>query len=78
MQSARGYPEAIPFAETVCARLANVAISQTRLLEAGSRSWPLAELVRTLIEAHGEGATRIRYPATPRRRLMAMRRWSFR
>jgi PAS domain S-box-containing protein len=61
MQSARSYPEAIPFAETVCARLANVAISQTRLLEAGSRSWPLAELVRTLIEAHGEGATRIRY-----------------
>ena len=61
MQSARSYPEAIPFAETVCGHLANVAISQARLLEAGSRSWPLAELVRTLIEAHGDGATRIRY-----------------
>jgi PAS domain S-box-containing protein len=61
MQSARSSPEALPFAEVVCARLADVALSQTRLLEAGSRSWALADLVRTLIEAHGEGATRIRY-----------------
>jgi len=59
MQSARTSPEAVPFAEVVCARLADVALSQTRLLEAGSQSWALAELIRTLIEAHG--ATRIRY-----------------
>lgn len=61
MQSARTAPEALPFAEVVCARLADVALSQTRLLEAAHKSWSLAELVRTLIEAHGEGATRIRY-----------------
>lgn len=61
MQSARGNAEALPFAEMVCGRLADVAISQTQLLEAGDKSWSLAELVRTLITAHGEGATRIRY-----------------
>ena len=57
MQSARGNAEALPFAEMVCGRLADVAISQTQLLEAGDKSWSLAELVRTLITAHGEGAT---------------------
>ena len=61
MQSARGDAEALPFAEMVCGRLANVAISQTQLLEAGDKSWALADLIRTLIAAHGEGATRILY-----------------
>jgi PAS domain S-box-containing protein len=61
MQSARGHPEFLPFAEIVCARLADVALSQTQLLDAGSKPWTVADLIRTLIEAHGEGATRIRY-----------------
>jgi PAS domain S-box-containing protein len=61
MQSARTMPDSVPFAEIVCARLADVALSQTRLLEAGQRHWTMAELIRTLIEAHGDGAARIRY-----------------
>lgn len=61
MQSARGYPEAQVFAEKVCDRLADVALSQTSLVDAGGQSWSLAELVRRLIEAHGEGAGKIRY-----------------
>lgn len=61
MQSARGTPEVQPFADVVCARLADVALSQTQLLEAGEKSWELAELIRTLVTAHGEGATRIRF-----------------
>ena len=61
MQSARGNPEFLSFAEVVCARLADVALSQTQLLDAGGRSWPLADLIRTLVEAHGDGATRLRY-----------------
>ena len=35
--------------------------NRTQLLDAGSRSWPLADLIRTLVEAHGDGATRLRY-----------------
>lgn len=61
MQSARGNSEFMPFAEIVCARLADVALSQTQLLDAGNKRWTIADLIRTLIEAHGEGATRIRY-----------------
>ncbi|MES2136955.1 MAG: PAS domain-containing protein [Pseudomonadota bacterium] len=61
MQSARNDPAAQTFAEAVCARLADVALSQTRLLEAGEKAWPLSELIRTLVEAHGEGAMGIRY-----------------
>lgn len=61
MQSARNDPAAQAFAEAVCARLADVALSQTRLLEAGEKTWPLAELIRTLVAAHGEGAMKIRY-----------------
>lgn len=61
MQSARGNAASRDFAETVCARLADVALSQTRLLEAGRKSWALADLVHTLVEAHGDGASGIRY-----------------
>ena len=61
MQSARGHPEFMSFAELVSARLADVALSQTQLLDAANKSWTVADLIRTLIEAHGEGATRIRY-----------------
>ena len=61
MQSARGDAERVRFAELVCARLADVALSQTRLLDAGQKSWALADLVRVLIDAHGEGAAGIRY-----------------
>jgi len=61
MQSARGHPEVLGFAELVCARLADVALSQTQLLDAQNKTWRLADLIRTLIEAHGEGATRLRY-----------------
>lgn len=61
MQSARGNPEVQKFADSVCARLADVALSQTQLLDAANKCWALADLVRTLIEAHGDGATRIRY-----------------
>ena len=61
MQSARGHPEFMHFAELVSARLADVALSQTQLLDAANKSWTVADLIRTLIDAHGEGATRIRY-----------------
>jgi len=61
MQSARHDPGAQAFAESVCARLADVALSQTRLLEAGEKTWPLAQLIRTLVAAHGEDAMGIRY-----------------
>ena len=61
MQSARGHPESARFAELVSERLADVALSQTQLLDAGTKNWALADLIRSLIEAHGEGATRIRY-----------------
>lgn len=61
MQSARTDPALQSFAEAVCGRLADVALSQTRLLEAGEKSWKLSELVHTLVEAHGEGPTSIRY-----------------
>lgn len=60
MQSARGTPETQPFAESVCARLADVALSQEQLLEAGKKNWVLADLVRTLAKAHGDGAAAIR------------------
>lgn len=55
-QSARGNETQREFADTVTARLADVALSQTRLLEAGEKSWTLSDLVRTLVKAHGEGA----------------------
>ena len=61
MQSAAGNPQTQPFAELVCGRLADVALSQTRLLEAGEKTWVLTDLIRTLVEAHGQGATAIRY-----------------
>ena len=60
-QSARHDETAQPFAERVCGRLADVAVSQSRLLEAGDRCWTIADLVRTLIEAHGEGPGSIRF-----------------
>lgn len=60
MQSASA-PDNKAFAETVCSRLADVALSQTRLLEAGHKRWALSELVHTLVSAHGAGATGIRY-----------------
>jgi PAS domain S-box-containing protein len=61
MQSARGNPTAQPFAEKVASRLADVALSQTRLLEAGEKKWALSELIQTLVAAHGDGALGIRY-----------------
>lgn len=61
MQSARGDTLAQPFAEKVASRLADVAISQTRLLEAGQKNWALSELIGTLVAAHGDGALGIRY-----------------
>ena len=64
MQSAAADRSAQPFADLVAARLADVALSQTRLLEAGNKSWALSELVGTLLEAHGQGATAIRFAGT--------------
>ena len=61
MQSARAQQENHEFAESVCARLADVALSQTRLLEAGQKTWALADLIGTLVAAHGDGAAGIRY-----------------
>lgn len=62
MQSARGDDPAVQsFADVVCGRLADVALSQARLLDAGERTWTVAELIRTLVEAHGEGASAIRF-----------------
>jgi PAS domain S-box-containing protein len=60
-QSARGNFHQKAFAETVTARLADVALSQVRLLEAGQKSWTVAELIRTLVEAHGDGAGGIKF-----------------
>lgn len=64
MQSAAADRSAQQFADMVAARLADVALSQTRLLEAGNKVWALSELVQTLLQAHGEGATGIRYAGT--------------
>lgn len=64
MQSAAAEQSAQGFADLVCGRLADVALSQTRLLEAGKKSWTVSELVHTLVEAHGEGASAIRYAGT--------------
>lgn len=62
MQSARdSAADSQAFAELVCARLADVALSQTRLLDAGAQSWLVADLVRTLVAAHGQGALQIRF-----------------
>jgi PAS domain S-box-containing protein len=61
MQSARGNDLAQPFAEKVASRLADVALSQSRLLEAGEKAWAVAELVGTLVAAHGGGALGIRF-----------------
>lgn len=60
-QSARGDEEQRAFAETVTARLADVALSQARLLDAGQKRWSVAELIRTLVEAYGDGAEQIRF-----------------
>lgn len=60
MQSSRA-DHTREFAESVCSRLANVALSQTRLLEAGHKSWTLSDLVQTLVAAHGDGAHAIRF-----------------
>ena len=59
MQSAQGDGTNKAFAESVCGRLADVALSQTRLLDAGQKSWMLGDLVNTLVAAHGESAMRI-------------------
>jgi PAS domain S-box-containing protein len=61
MQSARKDAKAMAFAETVCSRLADVALSQTQLLDAGDKSWTIIDLISTLVTAHGEGAAGIRY-----------------
>ena len=61
MQSARGDMLAQRFAEKVASRLADVALSQTRLLDAGEKHWAMPELIGTLVAAHGEGALGIRY-----------------
>lgn len=61
IQSARGQQAHQTFAESVSARLADVALSQTRLLEAGEKSWALTDLIGTLVAAHGEGADAVRY-----------------
>jgi len=60
-QSARGDEDTKRFAETVTGRLADVALSQARLLEAGEKSWTVAELIQTLVAAHGEGAEGVRF-----------------
>lgn len=60
-QSARGGVEHRSFAESVSNRLADIALAQTRLLEAGEKSWTVAELIQTLVAAHGESATGVRY-----------------
>lgn len=60
-QSARGDPQQRDFAESVTARLADVAMSQARLLDAGHKSWVLAELIKTLVEAHGDNAAGIKF-----------------
>lgn len=38
-----------------------MALSQTRLLEAGQKTWALGDLIGTLVAAHGDGAAGIRY-----------------
>lgn len=60
-QSARGNEADRAFADSVTSRLADVAISQSRLLEAGAKSWNLAELIKVLVAAHGESASGVRY-----------------
>ena len=64
MQSAASDRSVQPFADLVAARLADVALSQTRLLEAGDKEWAVIDLIRTLVQAHGEGANSIRYAGT--------------
>ena len=64
MQSAAADASAQPFADLVAGRLANVALSQTRLLEAGDKSWAVSDLIQKLVEAHGEGMDLIRYAGT--------------
>lgn len=60
-QSARGDDANRSFADSVSSRLADVALSQARLLEAGEKTWVLAELVNMLVAAHGESASGVRY-----------------
>jgi two-component sensor histidine kinase len=78
MQSARGDPNRLGFAELVCARLADVALSQTQLLDAANKTWALSDLVRTLIAAHGEGRRKSGTLGMPRRRWTDTPRWSLR
>lgn len=52
------------FADSVSSRLADVALSQARLLDAGEKTWALAELVDMLVAAHGESAAGVRFTGT--------------
>ncbi len=61
MQSAPKDPQTQAFVESVCARLAHVALSQSRLVEAGDDDWTLTELVRSLVGAHGDQSNSIRF-----------------
>jgi len=61
MQSAPKDPDMLSFVESVCGRLANVALSQSRLIEAGDEDWTLSELLRNLVAVHGQGPNSIRF-----------------
>jgi PAS domain S-box-containing protein len=61
MQSAPKDPQTQAFVESVCARLAHVALSQSRLIEAGDEDWTLTGLVRSLVGAHGDRSHAIRF-----------------
>lgn len=54
MLSADKEDAAQSFAERACGRLANVALSQSRLVELGDKSWTVAELVRNIIATHAQ------------------------
>lgn len=60
-QSARGNDADRAFADSLSSRLADVALSQARLLEAGEKTWVLAELIKMLVAAHGESASGVRF-----------------
>lgn len=59
MQSAPKDAQTQAFVESVCGRLAHVALSQSRLIEAGDEDWTLTELVRSLVGAHGNHSSSI-------------------
>ncbi len=54
MLSAAKDDAAQSFAERACGRLANVALSQTRLAELGDKSWTVAELVKNVVATHAD------------------------